>query len=78
MEGSGRGHRSLVKLNPYDFPDAHFYRSIANLNLRDLKAAEDSAREAMEHKMHEKFPQLVQILGVALAGQMKYEEAAVH
>lgn len=68
----------ILKLNPYHFPDAYFYNSIANLNLNNLSAAEKSAREAINLNAHRKFPQVEQILGIALAQQNNYEEAAVH
>ena len=68
----------VLKLNPYHFPDAYFYNSIANLNLNNLSAAEKSAREAIKLNVDRRFPQVEQILGVALAQQNNYEEAAVH
>ncbi len=68
----------ILKLNPYDFPDAYFYNSLANLQLRNVAAAEKSAREAIKLKADRRYPQLEQILGISLAVQSHYEEAAIH
>jgi cytochrome c-type biogenesis protein CcmH/NrfG len=68
----------IVKLNPYDFPDAFFYSSIAHLSLNNNAEAEQNAREAIERNVHQRFPQLEQILGLSLANQMKYKDAAEH
>ncbi len=68
----------ILKLNPYDFPDAYFYNSLANLNLNNLSAAEKSAREAIKLKADRRFPQLEHVLGLSLAYQNNYREAAQH
>lgn len=69
---------TIVKLNPYDFPDAYFYNSYANLELANLPAAEKSARDGIEQNVHTRFPQIEQILGLSLARQNNYQEATVH
>ncbi|MCP5116330.1 MAG: tetratricopeptide repeat protein, partial [bacterium] len=68
----------VLKLNPFDFPDAYFYNSVANLNLNQLTAAEKSAREAIKLKAYQKFPQVENVLGLALAQQGSYAEASEH
>ena len=68
----------ILKLNPYDFPNAYFYNSVANLNLQNFSAAEKSAREAIKVNAHMKFPQVEHVLGLALAQQNNYSEASEH
>ncbi len=68
----------VLKRNPYDFPEAYFLNSMAHLNLKNNSEAEKSAREAIKMEYWRKRPQLEQILGLALAFQNQYEEAAVH
>ena len=45
-----------IKLDPYDFPQAYFYNSVANYNLGKLDAAEKSAREAQKLDTAHRFP----------------------
>ncbi len=68
----------VIKMNPYDFPDAFYLNAVANLNLNQLAQAEKSARDAIRMNAWEKYPQVEQILGVALAHQNKYAEARTH
>ena len=68
----------VLKLNPYNFPEAYFYNSLANLNLRHVNAAADSAREAIKRHVDRRFPQVEYLLGISLAIQSRYQEAAVH
>ncbi len=68
----------VVRLNPYDFPDAYFYNSVANLNLRNLEEAEKSAREAIKLNVHQRFPQVEHVLGLSLAYQNELPEAKTH
>ncbi len=68
----------VLKRNPYDFPEAYFLNSMAHLNLKNNSAAEKSAREAIKMNYWKQRPQLEQILGLALAFQNQYEEAATH
>ena len=68
----------VLKRNPYDFPEAYFLNSMAHLNLKNNAEAEKAAREAIKMEYWKQRPQLEQILGLALAFQNQYEEAAVH
>jgi len=68
----------ILKLNPYDFPDAYFYSSVANFNLRNLPAAEKAAREGIKLKAETRFPHIEYILGLALAQQDNFQEAQEH
>jgi tetratricopeptide (TPR) repeat protein len=66
----------LISLNPYDFPNAFFYNSVANLNLRNLDEAEKSAREALKLDPQHRNPKVNHVLGVILANKSNYTEAA--
>jgi tetratricopeptide (TPR) repeat protein len=65
-----------IKLNPYDFPAAYFYNSVAAINLRDLEAAEKSAREGIKLDSQNRIPKLTHVLGVVLAQKQDFSGAA--
>lgn len=67
----------VLNRNPYEFPEAWFYQAAARLQLRDFAGAEASAREAIQLKAYRKYPQVLHILGMALAQQGRIEEAKV-
>jgi len=65
-----------IKLNPYDFPMAYFYHSVASINLQDLEGAEKSAREGMKLDNQKRLPKLAHVLGVVLAQKQDFSGAA--
>ena len=65
-----------IKLNPYDFPGAYLYNSLANYNLQQMDAAEQSAREGMKADKDHRMPKLAHILGVVLAQKQDFAGAA--
>jgi tetratricopeptide (TPR) repeat protein len=65
-----------IKLNPFDFPQAYFYNSVANLNLNNLEAAEKSAKEAKKLDSRNRIPKINHLLGVILAQKQDYPGAA--
>ena len=67
--------RYVVDRNPYEFPDAWFYNAAACLQLKDFAGAEAGAREAVRLGAYRKYPQVLHILGMALAQQGRIEEA---
>lgn len=66
----------LLKLNPVDFPQAFFYNSVANYNLRKLDAAEKSARDAVKIDGNHRMPKAAHLLGIILAEKQDYAGAA--
>mgnify|MGYP000598559820 CR=1 FL=1 len=68
----------IVRLNPFDFPQAFFYNSVANFNLRKLDNAEKSAREAVKLDTQRRMPKASHLLGLILAQKEDYPEAAEH
>ena len=68
------GH--AVKLDPFDYPQQFLFNSVANYNLRNLDAAEKSAREAEKLDTQHHYPQVSHLLGVILAQRQDYTGAA--
>jgi tetratricopeptide (TPR) repeat protein len=67
---------ALLRLDPYDYPQAYYMSALANYNLRNLDAAEKSAREAERLDALGHFPLSWQLLGVILANRRAFPEAA--
>jgi tetratricopeptide (TPR) repeat protein len=67
---------ALLRLNPYDYPQAYYMNALANYNLRNIEAAEKSAREAERLDAQARFPRSRQLLGVILANRRAFPEAA--
>jgi tetratricopeptide (TPR) repeat protein len=68
----------VIKMNPYDFPVAYFYNSVANLNLQKLDAAEKSAVEGKKIDTRRSIPKIDHVLGIILANKHDYSNAAQH
>lgn len=66
----------LIKLDPFDYPLAYFFNSVANFNLRKLDAAERSAREGIKLDERNQIPKMRHLLGVILANKQDYAGAA--
>ena len=65
-----------VRLDPFDYPQAFFYNSVANFNLRNLDAAEKSALEAERLDTRHQFPKVSHLLGLISAERKDWEAAA--
>jgi tetratricopeptide (TPR) repeat protein len=57
----------VIRLNPVDFPQAFFFNSVANYNLKKFDAAEKSAAEAVKLDTKHQLPKAQHILGVLMA-----------
>ncbi len=68
----------LIKLNPYHSADIYFFGAVAHLNLKDLPAAEDRAREALKMDPNHRIPKINQVLSVILSQKQDYPEAAAN
>jgi len=66
----------LLRLDPFDYPQAYFFNSVANFNLRRLDAAERSAREGVKLDQQNHIPKLRHLLGIILANKQDYNAAA--
>ena len=67
----------LLKLNPYYSPEVYFYSAVANLNLKNLDAAEEHAREGLKMDPQNRNPRMNQVLGVVLAQKQDFKGAAM-
>jgi Flp pilus assembly protein TadD len=68
--------REWLKLDPGNSPEAYYLNSAANLQLQHFDVAEKSAREALKLDTAGKQPRAHYLLGLALAQQHKYADAA--
>jgi regulator of sirC expression with transglutaminase-like and TPR domain len=68
--------RALLDLDPYDYPQAYYMNALANYNIRNIDAAEISAREAERLDTHGLFPRVWKLLGDILASRHAFTEAA--
>ncbi len=66
----------VIKLNPFNFPEAYFYNAVANLNIKQLDNAETSARAAIKMDTAKRIPQLDHMMGIILAQKQDYTGAA--
>ncbi|MGD1092260.1 MAG: tetratricopeptide repeat protein [Bryobacteraceae bacterium] len=68
----------VMRLNPYDFPNAYYFNAVANLQLGKLDVAEKSARQAVDLDKAHRNPRADYILGITLAQQGKFTESTEH
>ena len=68
----------LVKLDPFGYPEAFYYNSVANYNLHHFEVAEKSAVAAERLDTRHAIPQVSHILGLILALKKDYAGAAEH
>jgi tetratricopeptide (TPR) repeat protein len=66
----------VVKLDPFGFPQAFFFNSVANYNLKNVEAAEKSARQAEKLDTRHMWPKATHLLGVILAQRRDFSGAA--
>lgn len=67
----------VLKLDPYSYPQAWYFSSLAHLQLHNYDDAEKSARETIKLDRDRRFPKVHHILGVALANKNDFKGAAV-
>lgn len=68
----------LLQLEPRGTPEIWYYNALANANLKNSQAAEESARKGLAMDPLHSEPNTEQLLAVILAGQGKYAEALEH
>jgi len=66
----------VVRLDPFDYPQAFFFNSVANYNLQNMEAAEKSALAAERLDTRHAFPKVSHLLGMILALKKDYVGAA--
>ncbi len=65
----------VVKLDSFDYPQAHFLNAISNYFLKNYEAAEKSALEAERLDTRRQYPSTIRLLGVLLAQKEDYTGA---
>ena len=66
----------VVRLDSFDYPQAFFFNALANFNLGHVDVAEQSALAAEKLDVQHRIPQIANLLGIILAENHKYAEAA--
>jgi tetratricopeptide (TPR) repeat protein len=66
----------VIKLDSFDYPQAHFLNALSNFYLKDMAAAEKSAREAVRLDTRKQYLTTLRLLGVILAQKQDYSGAA--
>jgi tetratricopeptide (TPR) repeat protein len=67
---------TVLKLDPYSYPQAWFFNSLAHLQLQHYDDAEKSARETIKMDRDKRYPKVHHILGIALANKNDFKAAA--
>jgi len=68
----------LLALNPVNFPEAYFFNGVANLHLKNLDAAERSARQGLRVDDGHQILKLDYLLGMILLQKGDYPGATEH
>ena len=66
----------IVKLDPFDYPQAFYFNAVANYNLHHMAAAEKSALTAERLDTRHAIPKVSHLLGLILAYKKDYAGAA--
>jgi superkiller protein 3 len=64
-----------VKLDPFSYPQAYFFNSVANYNLHNFAVAEKSALEAERLDTRHVYPRVIYLLGLVAVQKQDYENA---
>jgi tetratricopeptide (TPR) repeat protein len=67
--------QTVVKLDSFDYPQAYFLNALSNYYLKDMDAAEKSAREAVRLDTRKQYLTTIRLLGVILAQKQDYAGA---
>jgi tetratricopeptide (TPR) repeat protein len=65
-----------VKLDPFSYPQAFFFNSVANYNLHNFEAAEKSGLEAERLDTRHVYPRVIYLLGLVSIQKKDYEDAS--
>jgi tetratricopeptide (TPR) repeat protein len=65
-----------TKLDPFSYPDAFFWNAVANYNLHNVAAAEESARRAQKLDSRHQIPQVSHLMAMILEQRNDYSAAA--
>ena len=65
----------VIKLDSFDYPQAHFLNALSNYYLKNFDVAEKSAREAVRLDTRKQYLTTIRLLGVILAQKEDYTGA---
>lgn len=65
----------LIRLDPFDYPQAYLMKAMAKYNLGDRDAAQKNLREAQKADLKHSYPQIWNLSGIILAEQGDYAAA---
>ncbi len=65
----------LVKLNPYEFPDAYYYNGVAQYQLKNWDLAAKSLDQAMEAGKRKLNPKVLYVMGLVMVQKHDYARA---
>jgi tetratricopeptide (TPR) repeat protein len=68
--------QKATNLDPFNYPDAFFWNAVANYNLHNVTAAEESARRAQKLDTRHEIPQLSHLMAMILEQRNDYSAAA--
>lgn len=66
---------TLLKLNPYEFPDAYYYNGVAELQLNKLDLAEQSLQRALDYDKRHSNPKILYVMGLVQIQKRDYAQA---
>lgn len=66
----------LLRLDPYEFPNAYYFNALGHLQLKEYDAAEKSAQQAVEADRKQANPKTHYLLGAILVQKKAWTEAA--
>lgn len=75
MEDLLQQTETLLRLNPYEFPEAYYYNAVANLQLKHYEAGEERIRTVIQNFPDYEQPLEYYVLGFLLANQGRSAEA---
>ncbi len=75
-EAARDSSEEVLRLNPYEFPQAYYFNAVAHYNLRNYALALDSAQQAVEIDAANAVPLARQLLGVLYSRMGNHEAAA--
>jgi tetratricopeptide (TPR) repeat protein len=70
--------KTVIELNPVEFPSAFWYNAIANYNLKNTGEAEKSAKALLKVDTRHRYPQAESMLAQFAVNRGEYAEAATH
>lgn len=66
----------LLRLNPYEFPDAYYYNGVAHYQLHNWDVAEKSLNHAIQVDVQNRNPRTHYVRGLVLVQKKQYTQAA--